>query len=133
MINVENEVYSRLTDALSDRFAGIDTASEYVRVPASFPHVSIVMTDSYTALDRADNSPIEKYTVCTFTIDVYSKKQTGRKTECTEILDVIDAILYSLNFRRESRVPVPNLEDSTIYRLTARYTVETDGQYFYRR
>jgi len=46
---------------------------------------------------------------------------------------VIDSLLYSMNFRRLSLNPVPNMENASIYRLVARYRVATDGKYFYRR
>ena len=46
---------------------------------------------------------------------------------------MLDELLWGMNFRRLAVTPVPNLENATIYRLTARYRVETDGIHFYRR
>ena len=133
MIQIENEVFDDIATALEAEFPGIDVSSEYDPTPAVFPHVSIEMTDSYSPSERETNSLIEKYNVCTFTVNVYSNKTAGRKQECAEILNFIEDHLRRKNFRRESRLPVPNLEDSTIYRITARYVVETDGTLFYRR
>ena len=48
-------------------------------------------------------------------------------------MKVIDEVLFRMNFRRIVLTPVPNMEDATIYRLTARYRVATDGKNFYRR
>ena len=40
---------------------------------------------------------------------------------------LIDAELYKLNCIRTSYLPVPNMLDTTIYRLTATYRVDYDG------
>lgn len=45
---------------------------------------------------------------------------------------LINEMMYSMNFTRIAMTPIPNLEDATIYRITARYRAETDGEYIYR-
>ena len=47
MIDCENEVYTRLAKILREKFPKIDIASEYVKSPSSFPHVSITQSDCY--------------------------------------------------------------------------------------
>mgnify|MGYP004604499913 FL=1 len=133
MIDIENEVFTRLAKPLRGRYPGIFVSGEYVRAPAAFPHVSIVQSDSYAPVERGDTGITEKYSAVTFDVDVYSNLQTGKKSQCKAIMITIDALLYAMNFRRLVLTPVPNLEDATIYRLTAQYTAETDGTYFYRR
>ena len=44
MIDCENEVYTRLAKILREKFPKIDIASEYVKSPSSFPHVSITQS-----------------------------------------------------------------------------------------
>ena len=90
MIQIENEVFDDIATALEAEFPGIDVSSEYDPTPAVFPHVSIEMTDSYSPSERETNSLIEKYNVCTFTVNVYSNKIAGRKQECAEILNFIE-------------------------------------------
>lgn len=133
MIDIENEVFTRLAEPLRERYPGIFVSGEYVRAPASFPHVSIVQGDSFTPQERSDSALTEKYSVVTFDVDVYSNKQTGKKSQCKAIMRTIDELFFCMNFRRLVLTPIPNLEDATIYRLTAQYTAETDGNYFYRR
>ena len=127
MIDIENEVFTRLAKPLRGRYPGIFVSGEYVRAPATFPHVSIVQSDSYAPAERGDTGITEKYSVVTFDVDVYSNLQTGKKSQCKAIMNTIDALLYAMNFRRLVLTPVPNLEDATIYRLTAQYTAETYG------
>lgn len=133
MIDCENEVYSRLTDVLTKEFKKINTASAYVNAPAEFPHVSIVQSDSYPVTDGLTNGDSEAYAVAMFEINVYSNKRGGSKTECKKIIKVIDDWMYKHNFTRIALTPVPNMQDATIYRMTARYRVVTDGVHFYRR
>ena len=133
MIDCENEVYTRIATLLRKRFPGIDISSEYVNSPSSFPHVSIVQSDCYPVPGKQDTSLKDNMEVVRFDIDIYSNKTEGKKTECKTIAKAIDDLLYSMNFTRASMTPVPNMEDSTIYRIVARYRVATDGKYFYRR
>lgn len=133
MIDIENEVYSRLADVLAEKFKGINVTSSYVNALAQFPHVSIVQTDSYPATEFQTNSGNECVSVAMFQIDVYSNKRGGSKSECKNIIHAIDEWLANHNFTRLSLTPVPNMQDATIYRLTARYRVATDGTHFYRR
>ena len=133
MIDCENEVYTRLAKILREKFPKIDIASEYVKSPSSFPHVSITQSDCYIPTEWQDSSMKENMVIAMFEINVYSNKAEGKKTECKSIAKAIDEKMFSMNFRRLAFTPVPNLEDATIYRIIARYSAATDGENFYRR
>lgn len=132
MIDCENEVYTKITTKLRSDFPGINIASEYVNAPSAFPHVSIVMAENSIMFSRMDSGDHE-VAIAVFEINIYSNKTSGKKTECKKIAKAIDSLLLPMNFRRMSMIPVPNMEDATIYRITARYRVATDGKFFYRR
>lgn len=132
MIDVENEIYTPLARALRAEFPGINVSGEYVRAPSKFPHVSIVESDNYMTIRHLDNADDEKYATLMYEINVYSNKSGGKKSEAKAIMGLIDGMMYDLNFTRLAMTPVPNLEDSTIYRITARYRAETDGTNMYR-
>lgn len=133
MIDCENEVFSRIAQHLRTEFTGdIDIASEYVKSPSVFPHVSIVMMDN-SLMESTVDSGDHEVAVTMFEINVYSNKATGKKGECKKIVSLVDDFLRPLNFRRMSLTPVPNMEDASIYRMVARYRVITDGKYFYGR
>lgn len=133
MIDVESKVYTPIAVALRDAFSGIFVSGEYVKAPSSFPHASIVEMDNYTSTDRMDTSDTERFATIMYEVNVYSNKAVGKKTECKEIMAFIDALMYKMNFKRLSLAPVPNMDDATIYRMTARYRAETDGTTLYRR
>ena len=133
MIDPENEVYTRIVEVLRAEFPGINTASEYVKSPPSFPHVSIVQSDNYPITEHEDSSLQENMVQVMFEVNVHSNKSPGKKAECKAIMNVINDLLTSMNFRRLVMTPVPNMENASIYRITARYRAATDGKFFYRR
>ena len=132
MVDCENEVYTRIADKLRQTFPGIDISGEYVNAPTAFPHVSIVAADNTIMFSRMDSGDYE-VAITVFEINVYSNRQTGKKTEAKAIAKTIDDLLLPLNFRRMAMTPVPNMEDASIYRIAMRYRVATDGTHFYRR
>lgn len=130
MIDCENEVYTRIAEALRSDFPEINVSGEYANIPSAFPHVSFVQSDNKTV--KGSTGIDKEMAEVMFEVNVYSNKKTGRKTECKQIIKKIDDVMFSMNFRRLSLTVVPNLENATIYRLVARYSAWTDGQYFYR-
>ena len=132
MIDIENQVFTPIAQEVRSQFTGAFVTGEYVKAPHAFPHVSIVEADNYTSLNHRDNATTEKYGTIMYEVNVYSNKQSGKKTECKQIMELIDSMMFARNFTRLSLTPVPNMEDSTIYRLTARYRAETDGTRIFR-
>lgn len=133
MIDVEAKVYTPIATALREAFKGIEVSGEYVKAPSEFPFVSIVEADNYTTPAHIDTSEAERFATLMYEINVYSNKTSGKKTECKEIVKLIDKLMYRLNFTRIALAPIPNLDNATIYRMTARYRAETDGTTIYRR
>lgn len=131
MIEVEAKVFSPIYTALRDQYNGIYVTSEPAPIPSKPLAVSIVQMDSYSSIGKQDNTLEEKFSTVMFQVDVYSNKQSGKKSQCKEVMNFIDNMMFKLNFMRLTLTPVP-MEDSGYYRLTARYRAETDGQTFYR-
>ena len=131
MIDIKNLVFTPIALAVRSQFnASVD--SDYVRVPSKFPHASIVEADNYTMREHMDSSTTEKYAALMYEVNVYSNKTIGKESECRQIMALIDSMMYGFNFTRLAMTPVPNYEDATIYRLTARYRAVTDGTNIYR-
>ena len=131
MIEIEAKVYSPIATALKERYSGIYTTSEPAATPSKALVASIVQVDSYVNPRDMDNTLVETFATVMFQVDVYSNKQTGKKSQCKEVMGVIDDMFRKMNFTRESLIPVP-MEDSGYYRLTARYRAKTDGKTLYR-
>ena len=131
MIDIESLPFTPIAQAVREQFNAYVTG-EYVKSPSKFPHVSIVESDNYITLSHRDTGVSEKYSTIMYEVNVYSNKTSGKKSECRAILALIDSMMYERNFTRIAMTPVPNMEDATIYRLTARYRAETDGTNIYR-
>lgn len=131
MIDCANEVYTRVATAVRAQFARVDCSGDYTKTPSVFPHVSVIEEDN-AVLPRKTTGDTEMAQV-TFNVNVYSNKQGGKKSECRAIMAVVDRAMYSMNALRTFMHPVPNLQNNSIYRLTAQYVVVTDGKLFYRR
>lgn len=131
MIEIESTIYNQLRNALVAEFDGLFVTSEPTATTPKFPAVSIVQQDSYMSFNKLDNSGRERFSTVMFQIDVYSNKSSGKKSQCKEIMNFIDSMLFDLNFVRLALTPIP-MENEGYYRLSARYRAETDGDTMYR-
>ena len=131
MIDIEAKIYSPIRTALVTEYQNIFVTSEPTATSAKFPAVSIVQEDNYMSVNKLDNSGRERFATIMFQVDVYSNKASGKKSQCKEIMNVVDEMLFALNFTRISLAPIP-MENDGYYRLSARYRAETDGTNLYR-
>ncbi len=133
MIDIENEVFTKIATELRSRFSGINVYGEDVRTPSSFPCVSIVEADNYTVKNTQDSSNNENHANLMYEVNVYSNKTSGKKSECKEILAIIDEMLLGMGFTRTMKNPV-TMDDATIYRMVSRYTaIVSKNRMIYRR
>jgi hypothetical protein len=69
-----------------------------------------------------------------YEVNVYSNKTVGKKSECIEIIALIDEEMLAMGFSRITLTPVPNENDSTIYRMVGRYrAVVSSDHIIFRR
>ena len=134
MINIENEVFNRVATRVREIFPSIFMTGEYVMSPPAFPVASLVEMDNSTRIDTIDSGSNENHVNVMYEVNVYSNKTVGKKTECKEIMALIDEEMLAMGFERSTLTPVPNEYDSTIYRMVARYraSVSSDDK-IYRR
>ena len=134
MIDIESQVFDRVATRVREQFPDIFMVGEYVNSPSSFPAVSLVEADNGTRIETIDSGSNENHVNVMYEVNVYSNKTTGKKSECREILGLIDEEMLSMGFSRSTLTPVPNEYDSTIYRMVARYrAVVSSNNTIYRR
>jgi len=133
VIDIEAKIYTPIATALRTAHSGVSVSGEYVKAPSEFPFVSIVEADNYMTLANRDGADSEKFATLMYEVNVYSNKAVGKKSECKSIMATVDSLMYGMNFTRISLAPIPNMDNASIYRLTARYRAETDGTNLYRR
>jgi hypothetical protein len=132
MIDIENEVYDRNADVLRAKYENIFISGDDSKVPSSFPCAYIVQRDNPVVMDHADSGAIERVVSPMFEVNVYSNLKTGRKQQAKEIMATICDVMSGLDIERTYCQPTPNA-DSSIYRITARFSCKTDGNKIYRR
>lgn len=134
MINVENEIFDRVSTSVRAMFPSVNMTGEYVKSPSSFPHVSLEEKDNSTFTRTQTSSEYENHAVLLYEVNIYSNKTKGKKTECRAIMSIVDNEMEKMGFTRTMLQPIPNMDDATIYRLTARYTaIVSKDKIIYRR
>lgn len=133
MIDIENEIFTKIVTELRSQFPDINVYGEDVRTPSSFPCVSIVEADNYALTNTRDSGSNENHAVLMYEVNVYSNRTSGKKSECKAILAIIDCLLVGMGFTRTMKNPV-TMDDATIYRMISRYTaIVSKNQTIYRR
>ena len=121
MIDIETEIFNRVSGKVREKYPNIFMTGEYVKSPSSFPCVSLVEMDNSTFTDSQTTDGNENHAIIMYELNVYSNKTKGKKAECKELVALIDETLMELNFTRIMLQPVPNQNDATIYRMLGRY------------
>ena len=128
MIDIENDIFNYVKNAVQTGLSSCDVSGEYTEVPAKFPAVTLVEADN-RVLIRMRTENIENAASVMWECNVYSNKAAGKKTEAKKIANIVDAAFASIGFTRTFREQVPNLRDSTIYRIVCRYEAVIDKTY----
>ena len=134
MINVENEIFNIIAQAVRTAYPDAYVVGEYVKSPPRFPSVSIIEIDN-SAYDRTQTSGnLENHADITYEVNIYSNKSSGKKSECKGIASLINNEFATLGFSRTMLQPIPNMDDATIYRMLGRYRgVVSKDNVVYRR
>ena len=68
-----------------------------------------------------DSGSVENHATVVFTVNVYSNKSSGKKSECKAILSYIDDMFINLGFARTMKEHI-TMNNATVCRMIARYT-----------
>ena len=134
MIDFENEIFTAVATAVRATHSGTTIKSEYVRSPASFPTVALSEIDNVNVDALIDSSQEEKYAGLGYRLQVFSNKESGKKSEAKAIFKTADDILCGMGFRRRTYSTTPEIYNSTIFSITATYEAIADiNGVLYRR
>lgn len=121
MIDIENEVFTEIANAVEEQVSGVSITSEYVKSPPSFPHISAVEVDNSVYARTRSSTQTENHAQVLYEINVYSNRKNGKKAECRRLMDIVDGRMLRMGFTRVTMSVVPDMYDATIYRMLARY------------
>ena len=131
MIDIEPYLFTKVKNAVPKK---VDCDTSYERTPSSFPRLTLSVEDNSVYEKTTDSGNIENHATIMVEVNVWSNKATGKKKECKEIMAVSDETLLALGLTRTYLKPTPNLEDPTVFRMTARYVGVVDkDKNIYRR
>lgn len=120
MIDIESDIYTAVKNAILAKHGNVFVSGEYISDKAQFPAVTI-MESSNSVLNRMRTINIENAVRLMYEINIYSNKAKGKKAECKAIAETIDEAMSDLYFTRTFWQQVPNLYNSSIYRMVGRY------------
>jgi hypothetical protein len=135
MFNIEKEIFTAAATAVLAISSGCRITNSFVYAPEKFPCVSIVHTDDGMTYKMRDSSHSDNFRDITVTVDSFSNKNDGRKTEAETLMQAVIDKLASLNFTMVSCKPASNNNNASYYRLTATFTatVDADGHIYTRK
>ena len=120
MIDVENLVFTSVETALKTSYPNINVVSDYPNKPSSFPCVAIIEEDNSVYQDSQSSSCFENHASLMYSVNVFSNKENGRKTEAKKIMNKVDEAFANIKFTRTMKQVIPNV-DNSIFRIVARY------------
>ncbi len=127
MFNIQREIFTATANAVLAQYPSCRIVNAFVYAPTAFPCVAIVLSNDGTRADTRDSSKIDKFRDITVTVDVYSNKADGKKTEAEDIAQIVIDTLYPLNFDMTSCRPSSNINNASQYRITATFTATVDN------
>lgn len=134
MIDIENTVFDSVSKDVRSECPDIYMVGEYVKTPPKFPCVSLIEMDNQSYQRTEDSGSVENHASVMYEVNIYSNKTRGKKAECRAIAALVDERMLALGFARTMLQPIPNFDDSTIYRIVGRYSaVVSKDKAIYRR
>ena len=134
MVNIENEIYSIIAEALRREFPGIYvTGREQTGAPETLPCAYLAQVDIFTPKKLIDSSGREKFVDITFKADVFSNLAGQQKAQCRAMMALISDMLFALYLRREADKPGSPIGSGSIYWQSARFVARTNGSLIFRK
>lgn len=121
MIDIEAKVLTAVRGGVAEAHEKCFVSGEYLRSETKLPAVTVIEQSNYVPVRAIDSSALETHAVIMYQVDVYSADLTSKKTEARAIMKTVDGIMSGMGFRRIYLQPTPNMNNATLYRLTARY------------
>lgn len=135
MFDKQREIFTTVATAVLAASPNCRVTNAFIYAPASFPCVSVVLSDDGTNYRMRDSSKADNFRDITITVDVYSNKTDGKKTEAESLMQTVIDTLFPLNFNMVSCKPFSNINNASNYRITATFvaTIDSAGTIYSRR
>lgn len=138
MVNVfaiEQEIQTLIFTAVRNDYSNCVITNATIAAPSKFPCLGVVLSDNGTTQSMRDSSGEDNYHDITIRVDVWSNLTNGKQAEAEGIMNIVRGVVLPLNFRQVSCRPTSDINNATVYRLTAEFTatVDADNNIYYRK
>lgn len=120
MIDIENEIFTKVATALRSAFTGISVSGTLVLSPEQYPAVSVEEVDNSVYIGGMDSHTNENYAEVMYEVNAFSNRVPGSKAEVKDIMATVDDVLSPLGFIRTTKLMLQG-ETPTHCRLVCRY------------
>lgn len=122
MVDIENEVFNRVAQALRKEFTGIQVYGERLATMSRFPAVILIEDDNARPQGTMSLSNDPQLSAdLMYTVEIYSNLTSGKKSEAKRIREVVAREMNDMGFTQTYSNPTDNV-DRTIFRYTLRFT-----------
>ena len=125
MIDVESLVFDTVYNGVTSVYPDMNVSKGFIEETATYPCIVVRETGNLPVQRMNTDDCAENYTRLTYQIDIYSDKAGTARSECRELLKLVDGIMQSMKFRRTHMNEPLNIKRS-LFRQYARYTVIVD-------
>lgn len=133
MIDVFAELYTIGRNAVIEEYPNAEVSSTQTLKPTHFPYTSIIEGDNSVYSPTRDSARMENHAQIMLEVQVYTTGDS-KQTDCRAIIGVIDRVYGNIGLQRIMMSPVTNYNDTTKYRMVARYTgIISRNKEIYRR
>lgn len=122
MINVENLVFDTVFNGVRTVYPDMEVTKWFIEENAKFPHIVIKETNNVPVQRMDTDDCAENFSRLTYQVDVYSDKADTARSECRDLLALVDGIMQGMKFRRIHMNEPLNI-NRTVFRQYARYSV----------
>lgn len=135
MFEIERPIFTVTANAVLAVYPTCRIVNAFIYAPDNFPCVALVFSDDGMTYKMRTSSREDNFRDITLTVDAFSNKADGKKTEAEAIMQIIIDTLTPLNFTMVSCKPASNINNASNYRITATFTatVNAEGTIYSRK
>ena len=132
---IEQEIQTLVFNGVLADYENCIITNATIAAPSKFPCLGVVLSDNGTTQSMRDSSGEDNYHDITIRVDVWSNRTNGKQAEAEGIMNTVRGVVLPLNFRQVSCRPTSDINNATVYRLTAEFTatVDADNNIYYRK
>lgn len=121
MIDVENLVFNTVFNAVENVRNDVAVNKGFIEENAKFPCIVIRETGNVPVEETATDPCSENHSRLTYQIEVFADKEGTARSECRELINIVDEAMHGMKFRRTYLSDQFNV-NRTIFRQYARYS-----------